>query len=41
MSQSYYRNSKPGKNENAVAGDRPSAKKVIRASAFEGEKSKK
>jgi len=41
MSQRYYRNSKPGKNENAVQGERPNAKKMIRAIAFEGEKSEK
>jgi hypothetical protein len=41
MSQRYYRNSKPGKNENAVQGERPSAKKMIRAIAFEGEKREK
>jgi hypothetical protein len=41
MSQSYYRDSKPGKNESAVQGERPSAQKMIRAIAFEGEKSEK
>jgi hypothetical protein len=41
MSQRYDRNSKRGKNEHAVQGQRPSAKKTIRAIAFEGEKSEK